>query len=43
MFGGVQYKKWDPGIACFQFWGKQAVGDIKSPLEKVIAIRVENK
>ena len=41
MFRKVQYKQWDLGIAWFQFWGKQAVGDIKSPLEKVIVIRVE--
>ena len=25
MFGREQYKQWDPGIAWFQFWGKQAV------------------
>ena len=31
------------GIAWFQFWGQQAVGDIESPLEKVIVIRVEKK
>ena len=43
MFGRVQYKQWDPGIAWFQFWGKQAVGDIESPLEKVIVIRVEKQ
>ena len=40
MFERVQYKQWDPGIAWFQFWGQQAVGDIESPLEKVIVIRV---
>ena len=39
MFGGVQYKQWDLGIAWFQFWGKQAIGDIESPLEKVFVIR----
>ena len=43
IFGKVQYKKWDAGIAWFQFWGKQEIGDIESPLEKVIVIRVENK
>ena len=43
MFGRVQYKQWDLGIALFQFWGQQAVGDFKSPLEKVIAIRVEQQ
>ena len=43
MFGRVQYKQWDHGIAWFQFWGKQTVGDIESPLEKVIVIRVEKK
>ena len=41
MFGRVQYKQWDQGIVWFQFWGKQAIGDIESPLEKVIVIRVE--
>ena len=40
MFGRVKYKQWDPGIVWFQFWGQQAVGDIESPLEKVIVIRV---
>ena len=25
MFGRVQYKQWDPGIAWFQFWGKQEI------------------
>ena len=43
MLGRVQYKQWDPGIAWFQFWGQQAVGDIESPLEKVIVIRVEKQ
>ena len=43
MFGGVQYKQWDPGIAWFQFWGQEAVRDIESPLEKVILIIVEKK
>ena len=43
MFGKVQYKQWDSGIAWFQFWGQQAVGDIESPLEKVIVIRVEKQ
>ena len=43
MFGRVQYKQWDSGIAWFQFCWKQAVGDIESPLEKVIVIRVEKK
>ena len=43
MFGRVQYKQWDPGIAWFQLWGKQAVADIESPLEKVIVIRVEKQ
>ena len=41
MFGRVQYKQWDMGIAWFQFWGKQEVEYIESPLEKVIVIRVE--
>ena len=27
----------------FQFWGKQAVGDMESPLEKVIVIIVEQQ
>ena len=40
IFLRVQYKQWDPGIAWFQFWGKQAAGDIESPFEKVIVIRV---
>ena len=40
MFGRVQYKQWDPGIAWFQFWGQQAIWEIESPLEKVIVIRV---
>ena len=43
MFGRVNYKKWDLGIAWFQFLGQQAVGDIESPLEKVIAIKVEKQ
>ena len=43
MFGRVQYKQWDPGIVWFQFWGEQAVGDIESPLEKVIVVRVEQE
>ena len=43
MFGRVQYKQWDLSIAWFQFWGQQAIGDIESPLEKVIVIRVEQK
>ena len=38
IFGRVPYKKWDLNISWFQFWGKQAVGDIESPLEKVIVI-----
>ena len=43
MFGRVQYKQWDLCIAWFQFWGKQVVGDIESPLEKVIVIIVEHQ
>ena len=43
MFERDQYKQWDLGFAWFQFWGKQVVGDIESPLEKVIVIRVEKK
>ena len=43
MFGKVQYKQRDSGIAWFQFWGQQAIGDIESPLEKVIVIRVDKK
>ena len=43
MFGRVQYKQWDTGIAWFQFLRKQEVGDIESPLEKVIVIRVEHQ
>ena len=43
MFGRVQYKQRDLGIAWFQLRGKQAVGDIKSPLEKVILIRLEQQ
>ena len=43
MFGRVQYKQWDLGIAWFQFCGKQVVGDIESPIEKVIVIRVEKQ
>ena len=41
MFERVQYKQWDPGIAWLQFLGQQEVGDIESPLENVIVIRVE--
>ena len=40
MFGRVHYKKWDPGIAWFQFWGQQVVMEIESPLEKVSVIIV---
>ena len=40
MFGRVQYKQWDLGIAWFQFFGQQAVCEIELPLEKVIVIRV---
>ena len=40
MFGRMQYKQWDPGIAWFQFWGQQAVREIESPLEKVSIIIV---
>ena len=43
MFGRVKYKQWDPGFAWFEFWRKLGVGDIESPLEKVIVIRVEKK
>ena len=43
MFEMMQYKQWDPDIAWFQFWGQQEVGDIESPLEKVIVIRLEKK
>ena len=43
MFGRVQYKQCDPGLSWFQFWGKQTVGDIESPLKKVIVIRVEQQ
>ena len=42
-FGRVQYKQWDLGIAWFQFWGKQTIGDIESPLEKVISIILEQQ
>ena len=40
MFGRVKYKQCDLGIAWLQFWGQSEVGDIESPLEKVIVIRV---
>ena len=40
MFGRVQYKQWDLDISWFKFWRKHAVGDIESPLEKVIVIIV---
>ena len=43
MFERVQYKKWYPSIAWFQFWGKQTIGDIESPLEKVISIILEQQ
>ena len=43
VFGRTQYKQWDPGIAWFQFWGKQAIGDIESPLEKMILIKVKQQ
>ena len=37
---GVKYKKWDPGIVFshidFNFFGKQAVWEMDSPLNKVI-------
>ena len=39
----MQFKQWDPDIAWFQFWGKKALGNIESPLEKVIVIRVVQK
>ena len=38
--GGVQYKQWDPGIVFspidFNFLGKQAVGEMDSPLNRVV-------
>ena len=41
---GVQYKQWDPGIVFrpidFNFFGKQAVWEMDSPINKVILIRV---
>ena len=41
---GAQYKKWDPVIGFspidFNFFGKQAVWEMDSPLNKVILIRV---
>ena len=41
---GVQYKQWDPMIVFspidFKFFGKQAVWETDSPLNKVILIRV---
>ena len=41
---GVQYKQWDPGIVFspidLNFFGKQAVWETDSPLNKVILIRV---
>ena len=41
---GVQYKQWDPAIVFspidFNFFGKQVVWDMDSPLNKVILIRV---
>ena len=41
---GVQCKKWDPGIVFspidFKLFGKQAVWEMDSPLNKVILIRV---
>ena len=41
---GVQYKQWDSGIVFspidFNFFGKQVVWDMDSPLNKVILIRV---
>ena len=43
MFGRVQYKQCDPGIAWFQFWGQQVVWEIESPLKKVIVTRVVQK
>ena len=43
MFERVQYKQWDLSIAWFQFWGKQAVGYIESPLEKAILIRLDQQ
>ena len=43
IFGRVQYRKWDPSIAWFQFLGQQAVWEIESPLEKMIVIKVVQK
>ena len=43
MFGRVQNKQCDLGIAWFKFWKKQVVGDIESPLEKVIVMSIEKK
>ena len=44
---GVQYKQWDPGIVFspidFNFFRKQAVWEMDSPLNKVILIRVLQK
>ena len=44
---GVQYKQWDLGIVFspidFIFFGKQAVWEMESPLNKVILIRVVQK
>ena len=41
---GVQYKQWDPRIVFspidFNFFGKQEVLEMDSPLNKVILIRV---
>ena len=41
---GVQYKQWDLGIFFspidFKFFGKQAVWEMDSPLNKVMLIRV---
>ena len=41
---GVQYKQWDPGIVFtpidLKIFGKQAVWEMDSPLNKVILIRV---
>ena len=41
---GVQCKQWDPGIVFspidFKLFGKQAVWEMDSPLNKVILIRV---
>ena len=44
---GVQYKQWDPGIVFspidFNFFGKQAVWEMDSPLNKVILIILQQK